>query len=155
MGKTETAHALAEFFFGDPEGFTKIQGEGLIKDAHAANLFGSSKMYVGYKDPTPFADSRLFAPLKQAQEDGKAHPSIARDESFSIVLVDEFDKVHDTVRQNFLGIFDKGKWEFSTGSEDDPDLNYSRVTDFRRTVFILTSNLGERDAVGIRGTMGF
>jgi ATP-dependent Clp protease ATP-binding subunit ClpA len=39
-GKTETCHALAEYFFNDPKAFVKISGEDL-QDNHASrNIFG-------------------------------------------------------------------------------------------------------------------
>jgi ATP-dependent Clp protease ATP-binding subunit ClpB len=61
------------------------------------------------------------------------------------VLVDEADKMHYVICQNFLGIFDKGEFELPNGMESDPNLTYSKYTDFRQTIFLLTSNAGEAE----------
>ena len=50
----------------------------------------------------------------------------------SVLLVDEFEKMHPTVQKQFLGIFDTGKLEMLNG----------RVVDFRSCQIILTGNIG-------------
>ncbi|MDQ1343821.1 MAG: ATP-dependent Clp protease ATP-binding subunit ClpC [Patescibacteria group bacterium] len=145
VGKTETAHALADFFLGDPKGFTKIHGEDLQDHHTSRNLFGSPKSYVGYDDPPRLNEADLQSYHKKALEAGKTHSSVSAHSKFSIILIDEIDKIHPSICQNFLGIFDKGFFELPNGSENDPDLSYSKFTDFRQTIFILTSNAGEHE----------
>lgn len=140
VGKTETALALAEFFLSDSKGYTKVHGEDYQDHHTSRNLFGSPKSYVGYDDPPKFNEADLCAAHKKALESGKTHQSVSALPKFSIVLVDEADKMHRSICQNFLGIFDKGEFELPTGSENNPELTYSKHVDFRQTIFLLTSN---------------
>lgn len=145
MGKTETAVALSEFFLGISNGFTKIEGNDLQDHHTSRNLFGSPKSYVGYDDPPKLNEADLHSFHRKALESGKTHQSVSALSKFAIVLIDEVDKMHRSICQNFLGIFDKGEFELPTGEENDPNLTYSKYTDFRQTIFILTSNAGESE----------
>lgn len=140
VGKTETAVAIAEFFLGNPKGYTKIEGNDHQDQYTSRNLFGSPKAYVGYDDPPKLNEADLHSFHKKALEGGKTHQTVSALSKFAIVLVDEVDKMHGSICQNFLGIFDKGEFELPTGSENDPNLTYSKYTDYRQTIFILTSN---------------
>lgn len=88
---------------------------------------------------------RLFAARKKAAESNGLHSSVSELENFSILLLDEADKFHYRISQNFLGVLDHGKFDFSTGIEDNEKLAHSRTTDFRETIIILTSNAGEHE----------
>jgi ATP-dependent Clp protease ATP-binding subunit ClpC len=55
-----------------------------------------------------------------------------RERPFSVVLLDEIEKAHPTVFDLCLQIFDAGRLSDRQG----------RTTDFRRTIIILTSNIG-------------
>lgn len=155
-GKTETCHALADYFFSNPKGFVKISGEDL-QDIHASrNLFGAIKTYVGYGEPTPLSDTNVYAGYNEALESGKLNKYISENDelkNFSIVLIDEVEKMHPNTHQNFLGIFDKGEFRFPTGKEQQKNIEYSEVTDFSNTIFILTSNIGEEE--NTRAGIGF
>src|SRR3989338_838490 len=50
----------------------------------------------------------------------------------SVLLVDEFEKMHPIVQKQFLGILDKGRLQLHSG----------RVIDFRGCLIIFTSNIG-------------
>lgn len=143
VGKTETAVALSEFFLGISKGYTKIEGNDYQDHHTSRNLFGSPKSYVGYDDPPKLNEADLHSFHRKALESGKTHQTVSALSKFAIVLIDEADKMHYSICQNFLGIFDKGEFELPTGSESDTDLAYSKFTDFRQTIFILTSNAGE------------
>lgn len=147
-GKTETCHALAEYFFNDPKAFVKISGEDLQDPHTSRNLFGGVKNFVGYGEPTPLSDTNVYAGYNKALESGTLNKHISEDDKMkhlSIVLIDEVEKMHPNIHQNFLGIFDKGEFRFPTGKEQEEDIQYSQVTDFSNTIFILTSNLGEKE----------
>jgi ATP-dependent Clp protease ATP-binding subunit ClpA len=119
VGKGATAQALAEFLFGSPEALIHLDLSE-YKEPHAvARLWGAPPGYIGYGDEGSFA-SRL------------------RRQSFSIVLLDEFEKAHPEIQDAFLQIFDGGRFSDARG----------RMVDARQAFFILTSNLftsGELD----------
>lgn len=156
VGKTETCHALAEYFFGDSNAFVKINGEDYQDFYSSRNLFGGAKNLVGYGEATLLNDTFVYAGYNQAIESGKLNNHIAKKDlykNFSIVLLDEVEKIHPSIHQNFLGIFDKGTFHFPTGREHREEFNYSQVTDFSNTIFILTSNIGEKE--NTKAGMGF
>jgi ATP-dependent Clp protease ATP-binding subunit ClpA len=60
-----------------------------------------------------------------------------RERPFSVVLLDEIEKAHPTVFDLCLQIFDAGRLTDRQG----------RTTDFRRSIIILTSNIGSAQSV--------
>jgi ATP-dependent Clp protease ATP-binding subunit ClpC len=62
--------------------------------------------------------------------------SPVRERPFSVVLLDEIEKAHPNVFDLCLQVFDAGRLTDSQG----------RTADFRRTIIILTSNIGSRVA---------
>jgi ATP-dependent Clp protease ATP-binding subunit ClpC len=69
--------------------------------------------------------------------------SAVREHPFSVVLLDEIEKAHLNAYDLFLQVFDAGRLTDGAG----------RTTDFRRTIVILTSNLGA--AVRTEASVGF
>ena len=55
-----------------------------------------------------------------------------RERSFAVLLLDEIEKAHPSIFDVLLGVLDEGKLVDGFG----------RITDFRNTIIILTSNLG-------------
>lgn len=162
VGKTELAKALAQVFLGNREALTKIACENYQDALTASNLFGSSKSYVGYGEPTPLNDTQLFRPYKEARERGKLHRAIAPLQNFSILLFDEVDKAHPRVHQSLLGVMHDGKLTFTSGKENGSTtigrevVEHSTVTDFSNTIIIMTSNAGSREVGEDRNSsMGF
>lgn len=113
VGKTEMAKALAEFIFGSPERLVRIDlGEFKEPDAHR-RLTGDPQA------PDPAARFGLLtAPV--------------RERPFSVVLLDEVEKAHRNVFDLLLPLMAEGRLVDEQG----------RVTDFRRTIIVMTSNLG-------------
>ncbi len=146
VGKTETCHALSEYFFGNSNSFVTINGED-YQDYHSSrNLFGSTKSFVGYGESTPLNDTSVYKGYNTALDSWTLNKNIANDpglKNFNIVLVDEVEKMHPAVCQNFLGIFDKWIFQFPTGKDQNRDAQHSNITDFSNSIFILTSNIGE------------
>lgn len=87
VGKTETAKALAEEYFGSDESFVRI-------DMNEYSRPDSSVMLVGGTGTSGFAEGYL---TKRIQ-----------DRPFSLVLLDEVEKAHSSILHLFLQILDEG-----------------------------------------------
>lgn len=113
VGKTETAHALAEYFFGG-ERNTIVVNMSEYQEAHTVSLLrGSPPGYVGYGH-------------------GGVLTEAVRRQPYSVVLLDELEKAHTDVIELFYQVFDKGVMEDGSGVR----------VDFKNTLIIMTSNLG-------------
>jgi len=111
VGKTETAHALAEQLYGDENNLTVINMSE-FKEAHKVSLLmGSPPGYVGYGE-------------------GGILTEAVRRKPYSLVLLDEMEKAHVSVQELFYQVFDKGILRDGQG----------RDVDFKNTVIIMTSN---------------
>jgi len=112
VGKTETALALADAFFGGEKNLTVI-AMSEYQEAHTVSLLkGAPPGYVGYGK-------------------GGVLTEAVRRNPYSVVLLDEVEKAHPDVLELFYQVFDKGVLEDSEGVE----------VDFKNTVILLTSNL--------------
>jgi ATP-dependent Clp protease ATP-binding subunit ClpC len=115
-GKTEIAKALAEFLFGSEERLVRLDmSEYQTQDSFDRLL----------------ADTAIDA-------HGATLVSSVRKDPFAVVLLDEFEKADQRVRDLFLQVFDDGRLTDLQG----------RVVDFRRSVIVLTSNIGSPLAQG-------
>lgn len=108
VGKTETAKALARLLYRDHARMIRIDMSEYAQPWSAIRLIGSSRE----------GDGTLTSPI--------------RDQPFSVVLLDEFEKCHPSVLDLLLQLLGEGRLTDSAG----------RVADFRNAVIILTSNLG-------------
>lgn len=113
VGKTETAKALAETLFGDPEAMIRIDLSEYHEQHSVARLFGAPPGYVGY------------------DEAGQLTEAVRR-RPYSIVLFDEMEKAHPEVLNSLLQVLDDGRMTDGQG----------RTINFRNTIIIFTSNLG-------------
>ncbi len=119
VGKTELAKVLAELLFPagrgmEGENFIRIDMSEFSESFHVTKLVGAPAGYIGYKEGNKLADKI------------KHHP-------YSVVLFDEIDKAHPDVFNLFLQILDEGHLTDATGKK----------INFKNTVIILTTNLGE------------
>ena len=124
VGKTESAKALAEFVSGTEDNLVRIDMSGMSESHNVSRLIGSPPGYVGHDDATELADS-------------------IRRNPFSVVLFDDIDKAHPRTLQILLQIIEDGVLKDATG----------RNIDFRNTIIVLTSNLGNDQLR--EPTMGF
>lgn len=124
VGKTEMAKALAEFIFGVHGG---------VRNSRLIRIDMSE-----YADPQ--AVQRLIGGT--ARREGIL-TSRVREQPFSVVLLDEFEKAHHTLFDLLLQVLGEGRLTDSAG----------RVADFRNSIVIMTSNLGATPAS--RGSLGF
>ncbi len=121
-GKTQLAKALAEFLFGSPARMIRLDMSELQGPDTLARLLG------GWRGPG---------------REGVALVDAIKQQPFSVVLLDEFEKAHPHVWDLFLQLFDDGRLTDNDGN----------TADFRHAIVILTSNLGGSIPAGM--ALGF
>jgi len=113
VGKTELARALAEFLFDDERAIIRIDMSEYQEKHTVSRLIGAPPGYVGY------------------DEGGQLTEAVRR-RPYSVTLFDEIEKAHPEVFNVLLQLLDDGRLTDGQG----------RTVDFRNTVVIMTSNLG-------------
>ncbi len=113
VGKTETALALSDLFYGGERNLITINMSEFQEAHTVSTLKGSPPGYVGYGE-------------------GGVLTEAVRRRPYSVVLLDEVEKAHPDVLELFFQVFDKGQLEDGEG----------RKIDFKNTIIILTSNIG-------------
>ncbi|MFA6994970.1 MAG: AAA family ATPase [Patescibacteria group bacterium] len=113
VGKTELAKALARFIFDDEKALIRLDMSEFMEKHSVAKLIGSPPGYVGYDEGGQLTDKV------------RRHP-------YSVVLFDEIEKAHPDMFNMLLQILDDGRLTDSKG----------RVINFKNTIVIMTSNLG-------------
>ena len=115
VGKTELARALAEFLFDDERAMIRIDMSEYQEKHTVSRLVGAPPGYIGY------------------DEGGQLTEAVRR-RPYSVVLFDEIEKAHTEVFNVLLQLLDDGRLTDGHG----------RTVDFRNTVVIMTSNLGNQ-----------
>ena len=118
VGKTEVAKTLALELFDDKTHMVRIDMSEYMEKFSVSRLIGSPPGYVGY------------------EEGGQLTEAVRRN-PYSIVLFDEIEKAHPEVLNLLLQILDDGRITDSNG----------RTVDFKNTIIIMTSNLGDEFAL--------
>lgn len=113
VGKTELSKALAEAVFGTENSIIRVDMSEYMEKHSVSKLIGSPPGYVGY------------------DEGGQLSEQVRRN-PYSIILFDEIEKAHPDVFNVLLQVLDDGRITDSHG----------RVTDFKNTIIIMTSNAG-------------
>jgi ATP-dependent Clp protease ATP-binding subunit ClpB len=113
VGKTELARALALFLFDDEHAMIRIDMSEYQEKHTVSRLIGAPPGYVGY-------------------EEGGQLTEAVRRRPYSVILFDEIEKAHSEVFNVLLQLLDDGRLTDGQG----------RTVDFRNTVVIMTSNLG-------------
>jgi type VI secretion system protein VasG len=113
VGKTETALALSDLFYGGERNLITINMSEFQEAHTVSTLKGSPPGYVGYGE-------------------GGVLTEAVRRRPYSVVLLDEVEKAHPDVLELFFQVFDKGHMEDGEG----------RQIDFKNAIIILTSNTG-------------
>jgi ATP-dependent Clp protease ATP-binding subunit ClpB len=121
VGKTELARALAEFLFDDERAMVRIDMSEYQEKHTVSRLVGAPPGYVGY-------------------EEGGQLTEAVRRRPYSVVLFDEIEKAHSEVFNVLLQMLDDGRLTDGHG----------RTVDFRNTVIIMTSNLGNELWMGAK-----
>jgi ATP-dependent Clp protease ATP-binding subunit ClpB len=115
VGKTELCKALAEFLFDTDEHLIRIDMSEFMEKHSVARLIGAPPGYVGY-------------------EEGGYLTELVRRKPYSVILLDEVEKVHPDVFNVLLQVLDDGRMTDGQG----------RTVDFKNTVIVMTSNLGSQ-----------
>lgn len=127
-GKTELVRRLAEELYG-PHGdrpLVRIDCSEFAASHEYAKLIGAPPGYVGHENGGFLTDAVRHGPE-------------------CVVLFDEIEKAHPRMHQLLLQILDDGHLSDSRG----------RRVDFRRTLIIMTSNLGTAEIQGAAQRVGF
>lgn len=109
-GKTELAKTLSELLFGSSERMLRLDMSEFQSEDSAWRLLGDS----GGQDGARSLTARI------------------REQPFSVVLLDEFEKAHPKVWDLFLQVFDDARLSDRGGN----------TVDFRHSIIVLTSNVG-------------
>jgi ATP-dependent Clp protease ATP-binding subunit ClpC len=126
VGKTELAKALAASLFGDESAMVRFDMSEFGERHTVSRLVGAPPGYVGYSE------------AGQLTERVRRHP-------YSVVLLDEVEKVHPDVFNLLLQVLDDGRLTDGQG----------HTVDFRNTVVIMTSNLGSEFLATRGAALGF
>jgi len=113
VGKTETAKALAAVYFGSEEKIIREDMSEFQEESSINRLIGAPPGKEGYKPGGHFTEA-------------------VRQNPFTVILLDEFEKAHPKIQEAFLPVLDEGKLEDSSG----------RRIIFTNTIIIATSNAG-------------
>ena len=129
-GLTSAQKPLGVYFLVGPTGvgktyFAKLTAERLFGDASRMVRFDLSE-YRGR-----FAIEKLIGTPHDKDREGLLTEAI-RNQPFTVLLFDEFEKADPEIFNLFLQILDEGRLTDARG----------RTTDFRQTLILLTSNLG-------------
>ena len=126
VGKTQLAKELAKQIFGDPDALIRVDMSEYMEKFNATKLIGAPPGYVGH-------------------EEGGQLTERVRRKPYSIVLFDEIEKAHPDIFNNLLQILDEGMITDGLG----------RKINFKNTLIILTSNVGQRKLSEFGPGIGF
>lgn len=118
VGKTASAKALADYFFGKGQKKSPLIRIDMSEYQHPGMIY----RFIG--------SNREVGKLVQA----------VREKPFSVLLLDEAEKADPSIFDALLSVLDEGMFTDA----------YGRVTNFRNTIIILTTNLGasNRQSIG-------
>lgn len=125
VGKTLTAQILAREIYGNDNALIRIDMSELMERHSASKLLGAPAGYIGYGEGGTLTEK-------------------VRRQPYSVVLFDEIEKAHPDTHNILLQILEDGRLTDSEGN----------VADFRNTIVVLTSNIGNHGAQTTE-TVGF
>jgi ATP-dependent Clp protease ATP-binding subunit ClpA len=131
----------AVLLFAGPTGVGKTE----LSKALGELVFGDRDRLVRL-DMGEYGGADALARLIGGEGPGQLTAAVRR-QPFSVILLDEIEKAHPAVFDALLGVLGEGRLTDSRG----------RFTDFRSTVFVLTSNIGAdtwRASAGFYDTAG-
>ncbi|KAF3932122.1 hypothetical protein ABW20_dc0107349 [Dactylellina cionopaga] len=114
VGKTLLVKQLANFLFSSEDAVIRFDMSEFMEKHTVSRLIGAPAGYVGYEDAGQLTEA-------------------VRRRPYSVVLFDEFEKAHKDVALLLLQVLDAGHLTDSQG----------RKVDFRNTIIVFTSNLGQ------------
>jgi ATP-dependent Clp protease ATP-binding subunit ClpC len=126
VGKTQLAKELAKIMFGDQDAIIRVDMSEFSEKFDVTKLTGAPPGYVGHQDGGQLTEK-------------------VRRKPYSIVLFDEVEKAHPEIFNSLLQILDEGSITDGLG----------RKINFKNTLIILTSNVGQRKLHDFGGGVGF
>jgi ATP-dependent Clp protease ATP-binding subunit ClpC len=126
-GLTDPQKPFGVFLFVGPTGVGKTELARSLAEFIFANVARLKRF-----DMSEFASPESYTRLIGGRNENGLLTDAVRHHPFSVVLLDEIEKSHPTVFDLCLQIFDAGRLTDGRG----------RTVDFRRTIVILTSNIG-------------
>ncbi len=118
VGKTETAKALAQVYFGSEKAMTRLDLSEFQTEDSLNRLIGPPPGMPGFK------------------EGGQLTEAVRR-RPFTVILLDEIEKANPKILDVFLQLLDDARLTDGTG----------RTVDFSNTILIATSNVGTKTLV--------
>ncbi len=125
VGKTETARAVAEFLFNNPNSLIRLDMSEYMEKHSVSRIIGSPPGYIGYEEGGQLTDQIRRRP-------------------YSVILFDEIEKAHPEVFNILLQILEDGRLTDAKG----------RTASFKNAILIMTSNAGS-DYISKMGSLGF
>lgn len=122
VGKTHVVRSAAEILFGSCHSLVRIDCAEFSRSHEIAKLIGAPPGYVGRETRPLLASENIYRFQRP-------------DRSFAFVLFDEIEKANRALWELLLGILDSG-WL---------GLGDNSVSDFTRTIIVMTSNVGARE----------
>lgn len=119
VGKTASAKALAEYFFGKGQQQLPLVRIDMSEFQHPGHIY----KFIG-------GGGEVGALVKNIRE-----------QPFSVLLLDEVEKAHPAIFDALMTVLDEGRMVD----------NFGRITNFRNSIIIMTTNLGASD----RAPLGF
>jgi ATP-dependent Clp protease ATP-binding subunit ClpC len=128
VGKTHLANTVHRYLFGEEYSMVRIDCGEFQHKHENQKLIGSPPGYVGH-------------------DEGGQLVNLVKKNPYTVVLLDEVEKAHPDLWNTFLRVFDDGILTDSKGEE----------VDFRNTIIIMTTNLGNEKTVDflLAGGAGF
>lgn len=112
-GKTEVVNLLGEHYFGSRKNIIRFDMSEYQDESSVSKLIGAPPGFVGYTE-------------------GGALTNQIKNNPFSVVLFDEFEKAHYKIYDLLLQILEEGNLTDS----------YGKTYSFQNTIIIMTSNVG-------------
>tara|TARA_R100000664_G_scaffold14871_1_gene23259 strand:+ start:4815 stop:6851 length:2037 start_codon:yes stop_codon:yes gene_type:complete len=126
IGKTLLAKAIAKEIFGDENNLIRVDMSEYRERFNSSRLIGSPPGYVGHNQGGQLTEA-------------------VRKKPYSVILLDEIEKAHETIYDLLLQILDEGHITDGLG----------RKINFKNTLIIMTSNIGSRQLQDFGSGLGF